>query len=69
MLRSVRTVGPTTGSPPEDPWGLFQRVSSFVTPGDLRYSHSLLTVTSLRPSAHPSTSAGERVRARHDADR
>jgi hypothetical protein len=34
----------------EDPWERFRHVASIVTPGDLRYSHSLQTVTSLRPA-------------------
>jgi hypothetical protein len=42
------------------PWATFRAVANFVTPGDLRYSPSLDTVMSLRPSAArqgtPSTS-------------
>jgi len=34
-------------------WSAFFRIAPFVTPGDLRYTHSLRTVTSLRPSEHP----------------
>ena len=49
MLRSVREAG-STGSSSEDPWELFHETTSFVSPGDLRYSHSLRTVTSLRPT-------------------
>lgn len=33
----------------DHPWGMFRAVTSFVTPGDLRYSPSLRLVTSLRP--------------------
>jgi hypothetical protein len=50
MLRSGRGAGSAGAPRSEDPWGLFRKVVSFVTPGDLRYSHSLQTVTSLRPS-------------------
>jgi hypothetical protein len=49
MLRSARGTG-TTGSLTEDPWDLFRKLVTVVTPGDLRYSHSLETITSLRPS-------------------
>ncbi len=38
-----------SGGAADHPWGLFRAVSSSVTPGDLRYSPSLRTVTSLRP--------------------
>jgi hypothetical protein len=34
-------------------WTAFLRVAPFVTPGDLRYTHSLRTVTSLRPAERP----------------
>jgi hypothetical protein len=50
MLRLARGTRTTAGSPPDDPWDLFRRFVPVVTPGDLRYSHSLETVTSLRPS-------------------
>lgn len=50
VLRSIWETGSITGSLPEDPWELFRTVASSVTPGDLRYSHSLRAVTSLRPS-------------------
>ena len=33
------------------PWATFRAVTSFVTPGDLRYTPSLHTVMSLRPSS------------------
>ncbi|MGZ5295941.1 MAG: hypothetical protein ACXWYT_03365 [Actinomycetota bacterium] len=52
MLRSGRGTGSTADPLAGDPWHLFREVASFVTPGDLRYSHSLQTVTSLRPSIH-----------------
>jgi hypothetical protein len=51
MLRLERGTGSTTGKRPEDPWGLFRQAVASVTPGDLRYSHSFETVTSLRPSS------------------
>jgi hypothetical protein len=44
---------PTTGArdpTPGQPWTAFFRIAPFVTPGDLRYTHSLRTVTSLRPT-------------------
>lgn len=50
LIRSGRGTG-SIGESPEDPWDRFAKVASIVTPGDLRYSHSLQTVTSLRPSA------------------
>jgi len=34
-------------------WGAFLRIAPFVTPGDLRYTRSLRTVTSLRPIERP----------------
>lgn len=39
-----------TGAAPEERWPAFLRFAPFVTPGDLRYTHSLDTVTSLRPT-------------------
>jgi len=38
---------------PGQRWTSFFRVAPFVTPGDLRYTHSLRTVTSLRPADRP----------------
>jgi hypothetical protein len=35
------------------PWSTFGAIANFVTPGDLRYSPSVRTVTSLRPSSRP----------------
>ena len=52
-----------------DRWGHFRTVANVVTPGDLRYSHSLRTVTSLRPSLGSTRTPGERGRASHDSDR
>lgn len=51
MLRSGRATESAAELSLEDPWDRFEKVASIVTPGDLRYSHSLQTVTSLRPSA------------------
>ncbi len=39
------------------PWATFRAVANFVTPGDLRYSPSLETVMSLRPSSEKQGSA------------
>jgi hypothetical protein len=50
MLRSIPGSGSIAGARAEDLWELFRSNVAFVTPGDLRYSHSLQTVTSLRPS-------------------
>jgi hypothetical protein len=52
-----------------DRWRRFRTAVNVVTPGDLRYSHSLQTVTSLRPSLHSTRTPGRRERAPHDADR
>jgi hypothetical protein len=52
--------GSTAESWPEDRWDRFRRIASFVTPGDLRYSHSLQTVTSLRPSIRVGRGAVEK---------
>jgi hypothetical protein len=38
---------------PGQRWTSFFRVAPFVTPGDLRYTHSLRTVTSLRSTERP----------------
>ncbi len=53
MLRSERLFGATAPAMPDDPWRTFVELASFVTPGDLRYTHSLQTVTSLRPTSSP----------------
>lgn len=53
----------------DERWRRFWTTANVVTPGDLRYSHSLRTVTSLRPSIHPNRTPGRRGRASHDADR
>jgi hypothetical protein len=47
----IRLTGQTsTDTAPGARWQSFFRVAPFVTPGDLRYTHSLHTVTSLRPT-------------------
>ena len=60
------------GSPDEpesrDRWGRFRAAVNVVTPGDLRYSHSLQTVTSLRPSNASTRTPGGRGRAASDED-
>lgn len=53
---AVLRLEPEYGSPesePEHPWGTFRAVANVVTAGDLRYSHSLQSVTSFRPSVPP----------------
>jgi hypothetical protein len=50
LLRSAPEAASITRSRLEDPWDRFREVVAFVSPGDLRYSHSLQTLTSLRPS-------------------
>ena len=42
------------------PWATFRAVANFVTPGDLRYSPSLETVLSLRPSLERQGTASNR---------
>jgi hypothetical protein len=51
ILRLTPT--PIVGSAAGPSWAAFLRVAPFVTPGDLRYTHSLRTVTSLRPAERP----------------
>lgn len=60
MLRSGWGTASTGEPRREDPWDLFRKVASFVTPGDLRYSHSLQTITSLRPSVREDRGPVER---------
>jgi hypothetical protein len=47
---------PPEGDPHPHPWSTFRAVANLVTPGDLRYSPSLRTVTSLRPSTRAAAS-------------
>ncbi len=62
---------------PDDPvvadaqgrWARFRTIANVVSPGDLRYSHSLETITSLRPSDRPGATSSRRGRESHDADR
>lgn len=68
LLRSG-SEGSTAGSRPGDPWDRFRKVASFVTPGDLRYSHSLRTVTSLRPSIRVGRGAEKRASPSETSDR
>jgi hypothetical protein len=51
----------------EDRWEGFRHVAAFVTPGDLRYSHSLRTVTSLRPSVHEGRRPARRAAQRESS--
>jgi hypothetical protein len=68
MLRLAnRPAGTLSERESDDRWDLFRAFADVVTPGDLRYSHSLQTVTSLRPSDRSRT--GRRGRSSHDADR
>lgn len=69
ILRLEAGGGSSGERDPRDRWGRFRTTANVVTPGDLRYSHSLQTVTSLRPSAHSTRAPGRRGRAPHDADR
>ncbi len=58
---------PPSGGALEHPWGLFRAVASSVTPGDLRYSPSLKTVTSIRsPRRSPHRVSGGRTSSRLD---
>jgi hypothetical protein len=69
MLRlEARPGDPIVGSA-EDRWGRFRSIANVVSPGDLRYSHSLETITSLRPSDRSTTTSGGRRRQSHDPDR
>ena len=60
---------PVDGSSAEPPWTAFFRVAPFVTPGDLRYTHSLRTVTSLRPTERPGRTLDRRGSGSERADR
>ena len=53
ILRLSTEPMPTGSVSGERRWTTFFRVAPFVTPGDLRYTHSLRTVTSLRPTERP----------------
>jgi hypothetical protein len=69
LLRLEEMQGGPAEPESRDRWGHFRTVANVVTPGDLRYSHSLQTVTSLRPSLGSSRTPGGRGRASHDSDR
>jgi hypothetical protein len=66
MLRLEIDPGATDERGP-DRWRRFQTAANVVTPGDLRYSHSLQTVTSIRPSDRSGRTSD--TRGRSDADR
>jgi hypothetical protein len=61
--------GSSAESWPEDRWHRFRQAASFVTPGDLRYSHSLQTVTSLRPSIRMRRGTDKRATQSETSDR
>jgi hypothetical protein len=69
ILRLEAGPDPSTDRDAGDRWRRFLTIASVVTPGDLRYSHSLQTVTSLRPSVRSSRMPVRRERAPHDAER
>jgi hypothetical protein len=68
MLRLDTHTGPRDERDPHDRWKRLLAAVSVVTPGDLRYSHSLQTVTSLRPSLGASSTSARLGRASQDAD-
>lgn len=69
MLRLEARPGSSAGRDSDERWMRFRTTATVVTPGDLRYSHSLQTIASLRPSVRPSRTTGRRGRESHDADR
>ena len=69
MLRLEVRPGDAVMGNAEERWARFRTIANVVSPGDLRYSHSLETITSLRPSDRSSTTSGSRRRESHDADR
>ena len=69
MLRLEVRPGDAVMGNAEERWARFRTIANVVSPGDLRYSHSLETITSLRPSDRSSTTSGARRRESHDADR
>jgi hypothetical protein len=69
MLRLAEPAGAPVEGEPDDRWRRFRALANVVTPGDLRYSHSLQTVTSLRPSDPAGKTSGRRGRSSEDADR
>ena len=62
FISLVLSPDPPTERAMAHPWATFRALANFVTPGDLRYSPSLDTVMSLRPSSArqgtPSSSSG-----------
>jgi hypothetical protein len=69
ILRLAEPYGARPGVQDEDRWRRFRELASVITSGDLRYSHSLQTVTSLRPADRSRRPSGRRGRTSHDADR
>jgi hypothetical protein len=63
------TPAPVVGAATGPPWAAFFRIAPFVTPGDLRYTHSLRTVTSLRPTERPGRTWVKRGSHDEHADR
>lgn len=55
-LAAASTPEPPANETPKHAWSTFRASADLVTPGDLRYSPSLRTVTSLRPSSRSATS-------------
>jgi hypothetical protein len=69
MLRLRARPGDPVVGDAEGRWARFRTIANVVSPGDLRYSHSLETITSLRPSDRPSGTSSSGRRESHDADR
>ena len=69
MLRLEARPGDSVVGDAEGRWERFRPIANVVSPGDLRYSHSLETITSLRPSDRSSRTSSSRRRESHDADR
>jgi hypothetical protein len=69
MLRLEIRAGDSVLHDAESRWARFQAIANVVSPGDLRYSYSLETVTSLRPSDRVSRTSSSNERRSHDADR
>ena len=69
MLRLEARPGDPVSGDAEGRWARFRSIANVVSPGDLRYSHSLETITSLRPSDSSSRTSSDRGRESHDADR
>jgi hypothetical protein len=61
MLRLEGRAGASTERDVDELWSRFRTTTNVVTPGDLRYSRSLQTITSLRPSVRSSWRSGARA--------